>query len=55
MPSVSVANVPGGAITNPPPGAQARAETTSDGRVLVRMSDASGNPQSYGFNLVVAC
>jgi hypothetical protein len=55
VPSVSVANVPGGGVVTPPSGAQARAEPTSDGRVLVRMFDAMGNPATYGFNLIVAC
>jgi hypothetical protein len=55
VPSVSIANVPGGTNPTPPAAAQARAEPTSDGRVLVRMFDPSGNAQTYGFNLIVAC
>jgi hypothetical protein len=55
VPSVSIANVPGGTNPTPPAAAQARAETTSDGQVLVRMFDPAGNPQTYGFNLIVAC
>ena len=42
-------------MPNPPSGAQVRAETTGDGRVLVRMFAPNGAPDSYGFNLVVAC
>jgi hypothetical protein len=61
--SRSVANcVPVAALTavaeDPSPAplnARIRAETTSDGRALVRMFDSMDNPDFYPFNLVVAC
>jgi hypothetical protein len=55
VPSVSLTQVPGGSHPVPPHNAQVRAETTSDGRVVVRMFDPTGAPETYPFNLIVAC
>ena len=55
VPSVSLTQAPGGDHPIPPPGAHVRAETTSDGRVIVRMFDPTGAPARYPFNLIVAC
>jgi hypothetical protein len=55
VPSVSLTQVPGGPHPIPPPDAHVRAETTSDGRVVVRMFDPAGAPNTYPFNLIVAC
>ena len=53
--TVSLPQVPGGPNPIPPPDAHVRAETTSDGRVVVRMFDPTGAPNTYAFNLIVAC
>jgi hypothetical protein len=55
VPSVSLTQVPGGGHPVPPHNAHVRAETTSDGRVIVRMFDPMGAPETYPFNLIVAC
>jgi hypothetical protein len=55
VPSATVTAVPGGPNPTPPTGARIRAETSSDGRAVVRTFDESGTPTSYPFNLVVAC
>jgi hypothetical protein len=55
VPSVSLTQVPGGSNPVPPHDAHVRAETTSDGRVIVRMFDPTGAPETYPFNLIVAC
>ena len=38
-----------------PAGATIRAETLSDGRVVVRTYAPGGAPTFYAFNLIVAC
>ena len=55
VPSVSLTQVPGGGHPIPPHDAHVRAETTSDGRVIVRIFDPAGAPNTYPFNLIVAC
>jgi hypothetical protein len=55
VPSVSLTQVAGGPHPVPPHNAHVRAETTRDGRVIVRMFDPTGAPETYAFNLIVAC
>jgi hypothetical protein len=55
VPSVSLTSVSGGLNPVPPHNAHVRAETTTDGRVIVRMFDPAGAAETYPFNLIVAC
>ena len=51
----SITSLPGGTNPDPPRGGQVTAQTTADGRVLVRTYDSSGDPVLAPFNLIVAC
>jgi hypothetical protein len=55
VPVAAVTSVPGDPNPAPPTNALIRAETTSDGRALVRTSNSNGGAASYPFNLIVAC
>ena len=55
VPVATLTSTPGGLHPVPPATAHIRAELGSQGRVVVRTFDPSGNPTDYPFNLVVAC
>jgi hypothetical protein len=51
----SITSLPVGTNPDPPGGGQVTAQSTADGRVLVRTYDSSGQPALAPFNLIVAC